>query len=278
MSLGWKGRDLGWVGHTWVCAGAPGGQHQELLSEPCWHSQVLPAVPGGHLGVSLGSVWAEASSGAWSGQPFIHIHPSTAQESQCPSLGCVLGILCASRRTLQAQLLPCKHQGQEVLVPFLGLPSFLLPLFPASWDTLRTHQGTFLAGSRSHQGLQCSCGPERQPQPQHLQEMPLCRLDQPWHSPEKLWPWTLRTNPTHFSLEKDMEQVPLQFLSKSWKGLLCKAALTERRSCICIGIPLLAAAIPIPGTTFLMTLRAWCSGNDPEFNPRMGQSLTTGWL
>lgn len=219
MSLGWKGRDLGWVGHTWVCAGAPGGQHQELLSEPCWHSQVLPAVPGGHLGVSLGSVWAEASSGAWSGQPFIHIHPSTAQESQCPSLGCVLGILCASGRTLQAQLLPCKHQGQEVLVPFLGLPSFLLPLFPASWDTLRTHQGTFLAGSRSHQGLHAAVGQKSSPSLSTCRKCPSAG----WTSPD-----TLQKSSGHGPSGLILLTSPWK---RTWNKCLCNSWVNPGKGC-----------------------------------------------
>lgn len=73
------------------------------------------------------------------GQPFIRVHPSAHSRDVCLAR-------CVPRgRTLRAQLLPCKDQGQEVLVPFLG--------FSASWDTQGEHQGTLLAASRRHRGL-----------------------------------------------------------------------------------------------------------------------------
>lgn len=124
---------------------------------PCRHSPV-PAVPWGIFGVSVGSVGAEASPGACSEQPLAEgpwaaLYPCPSQRcpgSPVPVPGMrVWHAACHGQDTAGTAPL-CKSKAQELLLPFLGLPVFSLPTFPASWDTLREHQGPLLAVSRSH--------------------------------------------------------------------------------------------------------------------------------
>lgn len=168
MSPGCKGRDWGGWDIPGGCVGAPGGG----TGNCCVSSSASPACSTPRqwqlfLGVFLGCQGAlpglqhlrgPVQSSPWPrsrGQPLVRAHPGAARASQRPPRG-VPGTLLHGQDT-EAQLLPCRHQGQEGLLPPRGSASSR-PALPASWDTRREHRGTFLAGSRSPRGLRAAPG------------------------------------------------------------------------------------------------------------------------
>lgn len=133
MSPGWKGRDWGGWDIPGGCVGAPGGEHRELLSELLCKPSV-PALPG-HGSCSLGCFWDGSGlcpGRSISGGPFraapgrgaagsprsVSIPAPPGHPSARPGL--CLAAACHGQDT-EAQPLPCRHQGQEGLVPSLGL-------------------------------------------------------------------------------------------------------------------------------------------------------------
>lgn len=168
MSPGWKGRDWGGWDIPGGCVGAPGGG----TGNCCLSSSASPACStprqwqlflGVFLGcrglclgcsISRGPFRAAPGPGAagspWSVPiPALPGHPS-ARPGVCLAR-------CLHGQDTEAQLLPCRHQGQAGLVPPRGSASSR-PAFPASRDTRREHRGTFLAGSRSPRGLRAAPG------------------------------------------------------------------------------------------------------------------------
>lgn len=152
---------------------------------PCLHSQVMPAAPWAPSGLLVVSVWAEAFPRARSEQPL-------AEEPRC-------------RHSSSLQL--PKPRGAAA---FQELLASSCPALPASWDTLREHQGASLAASRSHRGLWA-----RKTAPASAATMALTWQhspagNAPCHSPEELGPRskvTLRTRLVRLFLGKQRDIV-----------------------------------------------------------------------
>lgn len=145
----------------WDIAGrCVGARQRELLSEPLC-KQPVPTFPGascslGYFWGVSGVCWGRSISGCLfraAPGPGAALYPCPSQRcpgSPVPIPGmCVWHAVCHRQDTAGTAPL-CKSKAQELLLPFLGLPAFSLPPFPASWDTQKEHQGTLLAMSRSH--------------------------------------------------------------------------------------------------------------------------------
>lgn len=118
------------------------------LREIGTRSQVMPAVPWGISGVSLGSVQGEASLGSCSEQPL-------AEESQaalyprpsecCPGIPVPIPGMCVWHTACHRQ----ETAPLEIPRTRCWFPT-TCPAFSGTWDTWRKHQGTFLAVRRRY--------------------------------------------------------------------------------------------------------------------------------